>query len=498
YCVFFRLVWLTILVISLLICIYSIVQIYIKWKAFPAFVTIAKSPTPVWQVPFPAVTICPETKVRQRVFNYTNAYHKYNEDPENTTAEELQHFEQASLVCNSHLHTSGNETIGYDTIKYIGEVAAKFLWMCIWVNQNMSCDEGLTRTLTEEGVCYTFNMLNRKELFTNMVFYNESFFEHAYLSNNWKLDAGYTKNTEVDVFPRRAKSSGKKASLGILAHLYEQDLDYICKGPIQGYKIHLHNPAEMPKLSQNYLRAALNQEVLISIQPDITTTSEGLRNYNPNVRECYFAEERQLKFFQIYTQRNCEVECLVNYTLAKCGCVSYHMPHNETTAICGTGSTACVRQSEGIVLERETKANMDRFRYKDYSSNESRCNCLPSCTSIKYNTESSQSDYNWQKVFMAYKENFSEYPGVQMTRLFFFFKEQQFFTSERHELYATVDFLDNCGGLLGIFIGFSLLSISEIFYFLTFRLFCNIRRHGRHFWSASPELLNDGDHEKDK
>ncbi|KAF2887320.1 hypothetical protein ILUMI_18853 [Ignelater luminosus] len=83
-----RLIWLVILVISLYLCISSIVQTYIKWKTSPVIVSFAKSPTPVWQVPFPAVTICPETKVRQRVFNFTDAYHKYNEDPENMTAEE--------------------------------------------------------------------------------------------------------------------------------------------------------------------------------------------------------------------------------------------------------------------------------------------------------------------------------------------------------------------------------------------------------------------------
>lgn len=78
-----------------------------------------------------------------------------------------------------------------------------------------------------------------------------------------------------------------------------------------------------------------------------------------------------------------------------------------------------------------------------------------------------------------------------MTRVSFFFKEQQFFVSERNELYGTVDLLDNCGGLLGLFVGFSLLSVIEIFYYLTLRLLCNIKMHGRHFWSASPKLLND-------
>lgn len=78
-----------------------------------------------------------------------------------------------------------------------------------------------------------------------------------------------------------------------------------------------------------------------------------------------------------------------------------------------------------------------------------------------------------------------------MTRITIFFKEMQFITSERNELYGSTDFLANCGGLLGLFTGFSFLSLVEILYFLSLRLMCNFKRHGRHYWSASPELIND-------
>lgn len=78
-----------------------------------------------------------------------------------------------------------------------------------------------------------------------------------------------------------------------------------------------------------------------------------------------------------------------------------------------------------------------------------------------------------------------------MARVTIFFKEMQFITSERNELYGSTDFLANCGGLLGLFMGFSFLSSVEIIYFLTVRLWCNLKRFGRHFWSGSEDLLND-------
>jgi Amiloride-sensitive sodium channel len=61
------------------------------------------------------------------------------------------------------------------------------------------------------------------------------------------------------------------------------------------------------------------------------------------------------------------------------------------------------------------------------------------------------------------------------TQVTIYFKETQFLTSERRELYGSTDFLANCGGLLGLFLGVSVMSFLEIAYFCTIRLFCNLK-----------------------
>lgn len=64
---------------------------------------------------------------------------------------------------------------------------------------------------------------------------------------------------------------------------------------------------------------------------------------------------------------------------------------------------------------------------------------------------------------------------MQPARLSIFFKEHQFITSKRSELYGQTDFLANCGGLLGLFMGVSVLSIIEVIYYCTLRLGCTLR-----------------------
>lgn len=118
-------------------------------------------------------------------------------------------------------------------------------------------------------------------------------------------------------YPNRVLGPGARAGLNIVLKLDDPDLDYICRGPVQGFKILLHTPGEIPRVSKQYFRVPLRSEVVVSVKPNMITTSEGLAGYAPERRQCYFNRERNLKFFKVYTQSNCELECLANYTLCK-------------------------------------------------------------------------------------------------------------------------------------------------------------------------------------
>jgi Amiloride-sensitive sodium channel len=64
----------------------------------------------------------------------------------------------------------------------------------------------------------------------------------------------------------------------------------------------------------------------------------------------------------------------------------------------------------------------------------------------------------------------------EYTQLTIYFKENHFLTSQRIEFYGMNDFLADCGGLLGLCLGVSVLSLLEILYFCTIRLGCNLQR----------------------
>ncbi|CAF4930718.1 unnamed protein product [Pieris macdunnoughi] len=483
-----KLFWVLMFISCVLVCGSTIMKLFNKWAENPVIVSFAETSTPVWQIPYPAVTLCIETKAKQTKFNFTEYYHLYRNESTfaNLTEEERNTFEDVSMVCDDHLApTNGRETsMGNETIENLRRLSPDmndiFLG-CKWkdVPRN-NCADVFYEVLTEEGFCYTFNSLGADELFRLENLhkdYNYMAFDHKNIS--WTLDGGYPPDSPLDSYPWRGSGYGAKAGLTFLLKAHAIDLDYLCKGPVQGFKILLHNPAELPRLSQQFFRAPLSQEVIVAVKPKMMTTSEGLRSYDPDRRQCYFPSERYLKYFKIYTQQNCEMECLANFTNARCGCVHFGMPHGPNMATCNSGKMACIKKSQMELVTVEMKSGMAGDDENDTLIGEARevalrCKCLPACTSIEYEAETSQADYDWKSLFRAYKlpmNNDTVEEDALFARVFVFFKEAQFITSRRSELYGPTDFLANCGGLLGLFMGFSILSVVEIIYFLTLRLY---------------------------
>lgn len=158
--------------------------------------------------------------------------------------------------------------------------------------------------------------------------------------SGWSLESGYDnsgvkqeENTGTkrarrakEVYPIRVFNAKESSTLAISFLMNEKDFEYSCRGMVPGVRIFLHTPGEVQPTLRHSFRLPLNEEVQILMRPKMITTSEKLLKYRPEQRKCFFNSERKLSFFKIYTQRNCEMECLANYTLLSCQCVRFSMP----------------------------------------------------------------------------------------------------------------------------------------------------------------------------
>ncbi|KAJ0174664.1 hypothetical protein K1T71_009772 [Dendrolimus kikuchii] len=497
--------WFVAIIISIGFCAHLIKNLWNKWDQTPVIVSFAETTTPVWQIPYPAVTVCLETKARASIYNFTEKFHAYNDG--NLTEEEMHQHEDIAMVCDPHLPpaTGRKYAPGPEILEHLKEVAPNLtqaIFGCKWQGTpTQNCSNLFYPVLTEEGICYTFNTMGSQELLrTENLQTDYPYLEFERETESWSLDKGYASNASVETYPHRGSGYGAQSGLIFLLSAFEYDLDYLCKGPVQGFKVLLHNPAELPRLSQQYFRVPIDHEAVVAVKPNMMTTSEALRPYKAERRQCYFQDERYLKYFKVYTQANCEMECLSNFTYTRCGCVHFGVPYSQNMTVCSAANMVCLNKAQMELVTIEIETGLDQYKDDNETENliKSRevsrhCKCLPACNSIEYEPEISQAYYDWKSLFKAWKMNFSdpEYQGMKIARVMIFFKEGQFITSKRSELYGETDFMANCGGLLGLFMGFSILSLVEIFYFITLRFGCIFWRKKNKKYNVNP-IEDDG------
>ncbi|KAK5641670.1 hypothetical protein RI129_010217 [Pyrocoelia pectoralis] len=375
-----------------------------------------------------------------------------------------------------------NATFATEIFQLLDNVTAPFDPLNVTTIQWLGEREDIStfyEAFTSEGNCLTFNMLAEEEILRYSDARKNSS-RPSSKSHKWSLEKGYPSGDNYDAFPRRTFMPGLEGGLTIDSiYTNNSHLDHFCKGSLHGFKVTLHHPCELPNMDK-YFRLPLNEALFVGIKPSLIMVSDELLNYPPKTRKCYFENEKYLSSYNIYTQQNCLDECLANYTVEQCACVPIYlaMPENETK-ICGLAEMECVKWSKLKYLEMESSSN---------KSGGERCDCLPSCTSLTYDVELSQTDWSWGKTYAVKKhlENKTDLNpnNTHLSYLSIYYKDLQFLSSERKELYGSLEFFSNTGGLLGLFFGFSIISLIELVHFLTVRILCNIRMYGRNAWSG--------------
>ncbi|KAL9702249.1 hypothetical protein quinque_005767 [Culex quinquefasciatus] len=66
-----RIGWMIAFVFSVLCCGMLIQNVYQKWDNSPVIVSFDDAPTPVWKIPFPAITVCSEDKIMKFFYKET-------------------------------------------------------------------------------------------------------------------------------------------------------------------------------------------------------------------------------------------------------------------------------------------------------------------------------------------------------------------------------------------------------------------------------------------
>lgn len=269
-----------------------------------------------FKIPFPAVTICPESKFSKEKFDFIQILQSFIHEPENATDDDLLNILSLHQICDGliskrldHMVIKFQNITGWDVaarLQGFSESLVEFDKVCF---ASMCFGQSLLSTvITEEGLCYTFNMLRYQEIYESTFDYMTTP-DHEILSN-WTI-FGY-KTSDLEVYPYRSLGRGINAGLRLKLSMKVDDLDYTCKESTSGFRLVLHTPGETPRPSAHFYRIPFNSKTLVAVNPKVMTTSNDLGDYDPEKRQCFFEGEKKLKFFKMYTESNCQLECFTS------------------------------------------------------------------------------------------------------------------------------------------------------------------------------------------
>uniref|UniRef100_A0A1I8P290 Pickpocket protein 28-like n=1 Tax=Stomoxys calcitrans TaxID=35570 RepID=A0A1I8P290_STOCA len=484
--------WLLVFVITIYFCSSIIVRIYVKWHESPVIVTFSDKPTPIWNIPFPRVTICPEAKrtmnktvddnylqLMKKLKTFLKQDGKFNENFNESQLEESLTLKQICLSDVIELDDIAQPlrpAINYiDILNRMQPSGSKYFLSCSWFGETLfSCDELFTKVYTEEGICYAYNGLKADDMYRDEVLKSQLRNEPKGSSPlEWTLQKGYPAHGELHTYPARLLSSGYTSGLEVFLVSYPDEVDSTCNWAMPGFKISLNSPDEVPILAKHFVPIAGDKKMLIAIKPKMITTSVDVAAYDARKRRCFMNEERHLRFYKIYSQNNCERECLTNITYSQCGCVHFAMPRFQGTAVCHEDKMDCMIKSEKQLL---LKHFLDNLQGEEQSFEKSidNCNCLPACTSLEYETEITEANFDFVNILRDNDLYEDETVWAKFSILSIYFKDSEFITSRRSELYGVTELLANFGGVVGLFMGISILSVVEIVYHFTLRLWQKI------------------------
>ncbi|KAF4523187.1 hypothetical protein B566_EDAN002445 [Ephemera danica] len=185
-------------------------------------------------------------------------------------------------------------------------------------------------------------------------------------------------------------------------------------------------------------------DVDVKLYPEITTTDPALRSYSPGTRGCRFPEEHNKTIFKIYSRNNCKVECILQLTEQICKCREFFIPLDP-----GQPELEHCKTRLGSLICSDMQ-NLERPNCDD---------CLPSCNEIRYEKYVDRGQLVAQQLGREFDDrNAKAHPNLTKLGLFL---------------------TANCGGLLGLFTGCSVITLIEILYFATLRIFCTLRHRHR-------------------
>nr|XP_018903257.1 PREDICTED: pickpocket protein 28-like [Bemisia tabaci] len=413
----------------------------------------------VHEIPFPAITICSSNKVRPSFVNLTELILKPDR-----TSHESDILSLAFQVCFMSMQPNASKFLNKRIVDLYTDLGTpncsdtffRLKWKTRMVPE--PC-ELFQKVLTNRGICYVINNLPFPTLFTSA---SVKMYEELQMSENltswynrtltWSLEGGYTTSELGIARVTPLRTVGSEETLFFKLNFHIEDFDPSCLGGVKGYTLIFHSPMEIATEAHSSFAVKMDSYNMIRVEPTTQSTSANILGWPPEKRGCYLDHEKTLIYFRNYTEGNCYTECESNRSYVICGCVPLYLPRLEHMEVCGPLSTNCFEKSIGDFDNLEEYKKM--------------CDCRPACSDIRYDVTGYSIPVNYTYIDDFPPEQGNKDQRDNWATVSVAFSARSFIPMQRDTVSQLHDFIGNIGGTLGLFLGFSFISLMEIVYFI--------------------------------
>ncbi|XP_075214164.1 pickpocket protein 19-like [Lycorma delicatula] len=334
----------------------------------------------------------------------------------------------------SWLYEFKNEDI-VEIMKEVNPTISEMFNKCFWRGSGYDCNDMFQPQVTEEGFCYSFN--SKTAEFHNMSNSTSTFKK---------------KNGEFETLRNNAAGKTTGVEIFMLTPPEEHRLPYDTFRPA-GYSVMVHSPQDYPDSSCNIaVTEKADQVYRIGISVSETEGDSSLMHLDESVRGCKAVENKHFT-----NDNNCHLKCRTSEIHKMCNCTPYYLQTNSSKIqTCGIQHLDCL--SLNNVRLRTSIAPKGIQGFPDWSTPDfMNCDCSQPCSYVTYDSELTISHVVTGKLTFANDPSFA-YIDIAYKSPF----------AVKYIMLAQYDISDvfvSIGGVAGLLLGCSLVSVVEVMYY---------------------------------
>ncbi|XP_031787058.1 sodium channel protein Nach [Nasonia vitripennis] len=478
-----KFIWLLVCILGLSFSVALMMLVWQRFKQTPTVTTIESTTHPIFSLNFPAVSICNYNKV------YKPHADKFSEDMRRKGLSEKEivtffaslpklvrpDYIDADNRRALELMTSPEVTIE-DIMYDMMQPCEKLLLRCTWEGKVYDCNKIFKPIKSIEGFCCAFNY--HVDTSENSIFGVKG--AKKYINVSSAVRHNLTKE-EPGVFEvLSVPGAGRDVGLSVVLDL-EKEAYYGSIKPSVGASILVHDPFNYPEVEILTSFIQPTQEIAVILSGTIMESAPDVRNLDLTRRNCWFNDEKKLQISTVYSYQSCITECRIRYIRRYCNCVPFYYPNYYQERVCTLLDVDCLTKYRGSLSNLRTIIDLVT---ENNTQDSVKCECLPSCDDNRYTSNSENAFMENVSFHLPILEGF-DVKNVSLASIYF--RGITCLKYRKESWMSWDDVLASFGGIFGLCVGGSFVSLVEFFYFFANKIFRNSKeQHQQNFVSTPP------------